>query len=114
MGRIVQRGVVDDMEYAKLQKASPSGIDKDEFVFHKVIMVQPLEDFRLEIVFECGQKKEYDIKPLIDKLSGFSVLRNDPGLFGTVKIEPGGYAISWNDEVDLASEELWNNGILTT
>ena len=102
------------MEYTKLQKASPSGIDKEGFVFHRVIMARALEDYRLEIEFESGQRKEYDVKPLFAKWHEFSILRNDPGLFGLVRIEPGGYAISWNDEIDLASEELWNNGILTT
>ena len=98
------------MEHTKLQKTSAAGIDQGEFVFHKVIAVRSLEGYCLEIAFEGGLKKKYDIKPLFTKWDSFSVLRDVPGLFEYVKIEPGGYAISWNDEIDLSCEELWNSG----
>jgi len=32
-----------------------------EFVFHKVIAVKPLENFILEITFENGSVKKYDL-----------------------------------------------------
>lgn len=32
------------------------------------------------------------------------------GLFQQVKVDAGGFGISWNDEIDLASEELRING----
>lgn len=27
-----------------------------------------------------------------------------------VQVDPGGYGISWNDNVDLSENELWING----
>jgi hypothetical protein len=39
----------------------------------------------------------------------FSLL-SDPGLFRAVRVDPGGYGISWNDHIDLSEYELWTNG----
>ena len=30
-----------------------------------------------------------------------------------VSVDAGGYGISWNDELDLASEDIWDDGKLT-
>ena len=32
------------------------------------------------------------------------------GLFEQVKVDAGGYGISWNDEIDLSCDELYHNG----
>lgn len=34
-------------------------------------------------------------------------------LFDNIQVDTGGYGISWNDELDLDAEELWENGIET-
>ena len=99
------------MEHADIHQNSAAGIRKDKYFFHKVIGVKPLEDYRIEVTFECGTIKNYNVLPLFTKWDFFCALRDEPGLFGLVGIEPGGYAISWNEELDLSSEELWNNGI---
>ncbi len=31
-------------------------------------------------------------------------------LFKCVKVDAGGYGVSWNDEIDLSESELWLNG----
>lgn len=31
-------------------------------------------------------------------------------LFKAVRVEQGGYAISWNDVIDISEYELWNHG----
>ncbi len=36
----------------------------------------------------------------------------DDVLFKNVKVDPGGYGISWNEELDLSEAELWINGML--
>jgi len=38
-------------------------------------------------------------------------LKEISGLFWNVKTDLGGYGISWNDEIDLSCDELWENGI---
>ena len=31
-------------------------------------------------------------------------------LFNSVSVDSGGYGISWNDDVDISCDELWENG----
>lgn len=45
--------------------------------------------------------------PLFDEMPVFSPLRDVPGLFEQVSVDPGGYGISWNDDIDLDASELW-------
>ena len=74
--------------------------------FHKVNSAAPLPDYRLLVRFASGQSKIYDVVPLFDRFPIFQALRNTPGLFEQVQVDPGGYGISWNDDVDLACDEL--------
>ena len=79
-------------------------------MFHKVKSVEPIKEYVLSITFENGEMRTYDIAPLFDRWKDFELLVTAKGLFEQVKIEPGGYAISWNDDIDLSSEELYLNG----
>lgn len=79
-------------------------------ILHRVKSVQPLKDYILSVSFKDGSQKEYDVKPLFNNYSMFDDLKNIPGLFDQVETDPGGYGISWNDEIDLSADELWENG----
>ena len=81
-------------------------------MFHKIENVEALEDYILKITFQGGSIRCYDVKLLFEKWKVFQDLKNIPGLFKQVKVDQGGYGISWNDEIDLSCEELWNNGKL--
>jgi hypothetical protein len=43
-------------------------------------------------------------------LDRFRLLRQE-AFFKAVTVDPGGYGVSWNDEMDLSEYELWNNGV---
>ena len=73
----------------------------------KIHSVQPLEGKQLLVVFANGVRKIYDCKQLLH-LEPFKVLANE-ALFRSVTADPGGYGISWNDNVDLSEYELWVN-----
>ena len=79
-------------------------------MFNKIKSVEPLQNFILKITFEKNTVKYYDIKPLFIKFEIFNLLKNNYILFNKVKVDPGGYGISWNDEIDLSCNELWING----
>jgi hypothetical protein len=98
------------MEHSKVCKTTAIGIEENDSIFHKAVFVKPLKDFILGIVFEDGSVKTYDVCPLFSKWEAFLDLRDSPCLFMQVKIESGGYAISWNDEIDLSCTELRDNG----
>ena len=61
--------------------------------------------------FEDGTVKTYDVSPLFNEIEIFNTLKEVPHLFEQVKVDVGGYGISWNDEIDLSCDELWDNGV---
>lgn len=79
-------------------------------MFNKVKEVEPLQNYVLLVTFENGVKKYYDLNPLLKKWKVFCDLINISGLYNNVKVDAGGYGISWNDNIDLSSNELWENG----
>ena len=79
-------------------------------MFYKIKTVEPLDNFILYVTFENDVKKYYDLKLLFDKWQDFKELQNNKKLFSNVKVDNGGYGISWNEELDLSCNELWENG----
>ena len=79
-------------------------------MFHKVKSVNALPDFRLCVQFSEGVTKIYDVKPLFERLSNFSFLKDNTDIFYSVSVDMGGYGIVWNDELDLSCDELWEHG----
>lgn len=79
-------------------------------MFHKIYVVQPLPDLTLLLWFAGGEIRKYDVKPLLAKWKPFTALL-DEQLFRLVKVDAGGYGISWDDDIDLACNELWDNGM---
>jgi len=80
-------------------------------MFHKVKEVQPLPDYALLVSFANEEKKQYNVKPLLEKWEPFKAFLHTRGLFEQVRVDEGGYGISWNDDIDLSCNELYNNGI---
>jgi len=52
--------------------------------------------------------EEQDVSRLWDN-EMFAPLKN-PSFFKNVKVETGGYAVYWNDNIDISEYELWKNG----
>lgn len=77
--------------------------------FHTIKSVNPLENLIIEVLFNNGIYKRYDLKPLIMKFNVFKALSNLE-VFNDVKVDLGGYGIIWNEDLDLSSEEIWENG----
>ena len=80
--------------------------------YPKINSVQAIGKRTLKIEFDNQQTKKYDITPLL-KREIFQPLKNSV-LFKSVKVEQGGYAISWGKEIDISEYELWCNGEPTT
>ena len=78
-------------------------------MFHKVKEVFPQADLMLNVMFADGTTKEYDVAPLLERFEAFAPLA-DGGLFNAVSVDPGGYGVSWNDDIDLSCDELWEHG----
>ncbi len=80
-------------------------------MFNKIIDVKPISEYILLVTFEGNLKKKYDVKQLFNKFDVFRTLIDVKGLFEQVKVDVGGYGISWNDDLDLSCDELYYNGI---
>lgn len=70
--------------------------------------VKPLQGRRLLVKFGNGAEKVYDCNQLLH-LEMFQSLK-DEAFFKSVKVDAGGYGVSWSDDVDLSEYELWVNG----
>lgn len=79
-------------------------------MFHKIKAVMPMTDMRLCVLFLNGTTKTYDASPLAKKVEAFTRL-NDSSFFDEVEVDSGGYGVSWNDDIDLSCDELWENGV---
>jgi DNA-binding XRE family transcriptional regulator len=77
---------------------------------HRIITkIETKDDLILIATFADGEVVSFDVKTLFDKYPIFKELE-DRELFDSVHIDGIGYGISWNDEIDLASEGIYAKG----
>jgi len=74
----------------------------------QVDTVQPIGEMRLLVRFRNGEQRMYDCEQLLTRPQ-FHLL-TDPGFFQAVRVDVGGYGISWSDDIDLSEYELYTNG----
>ncbi|WP_333156668.1 DUF2442 domain-containing protein [Microcoleus sp. B9-D4] len=78
----------------------------------RIVSAKAIDDRTLMVKFTNLEYKKYDISKLLDNPM-FTTLSN-PVFFRNFTVEPGGYALVWNDEIDISEYELWQNGISCT
>ena len=74
----------------------------------RIYSAKAVDAHTLVIEFNNNQKKKYDITPLLER-EMFAPLKN-PALFKAVQVEQGGYAVVWNNSIDISEYELWSHG----
>ena len=72
-------------------------------ILRDVISVKTRNDYTLELVFETGEKRVFDMKPFLDK-KPFIKLLNSP-LFFKASVQYG--TVTWPGDIDIAPETLW-------
>ena len=72
-----------------------------------VISVKTHEDYTLELVFENGEKRIFDMKPFFEK-KPFTKLQNSP-LFFKASVQYG--TVVWPGNIDIAPETLWTRSV---
>ena len=80
---------------------------------HKIVSVKPMDNLVLLVGFQNGIEKTYDMRALYPVFPQFAIFETDMDLFYQVRVDTGGYGISWNDDLDLAAEDIWEGGIET-
>ena len=78
----------------------------------RIVSAKTIDDNTLMVKFANFEIKKYNISKLLDNPM-FAMLSN-PGFFRNFKIEPGGYALVWNEDIDISEYELWQNGVSCT
>ncbi len=75
----------------------------------KVKEVVATNDYTLIVTFDNAVIKQYNMQDMI-KQPRFLLLKNR-AVFMTVRVDIGGYGVSWDSEIDLSENELWTHGI---
>jgi hypothetical protein len=70
--------------------------------------VKTIGETQLLVTFKNEIEKVYDCGHLLSRPE-FHLL-TIPAFFKAVRIDTGGYGISWSDNLDLSEYELWTNG----
>ena len=81
-------------------------------MYNRLISISFEENLIIMAKFNDGKIVSYNIRQLYDQFPIFKELENDPLLFNNGIIAPGGCGIIFNDEIDIACEELYENGTL--
>ena len=72
----------------------------------RVKSVRPLDDYELEISFENGESRRFDMKPYLGR--GIFVRLRDLALFRGVRVVVG--SIEWPGGLDLSYDTLYVEG----
>jgi len=76
-------------------------------ILYNVISVTTHEDYSLELVFENGEKRLFDMKPFLNK-KPFTKLINSP-LFFKASVKYG--TVVWLGNLDIAPDTLWAHSV---
>lgn len=77
-------------------------------MFHKAIKLEYREGTTLELTFQDGMIKRYDMSVLFGKYPQLKALQ-DRTLFTTGKLL-GPFGIVWNDNLDIETETIYQDG----
>ena len=77
-------------------------------MFHKAIKLEFKEGTALQLTFQDGKVKRFDMAVLFDKYPQLLALRNR-ALFTSGRLA-GYYGIIWNDDLDIEAETLYEDG----
>lgn len=73
---------------------------------HRIQNVKMLDSLNIQAVFLTGEIIQYNLQDLFQSLPQFQKLPSDPVLSSKLKVDQGGYDISWSDDLDLDAETI--------
>ena len=80
--------------------------------FPRIRTARAISNHTLIIEFTNQEIKIYSILTLLDNPIFYPL--QEPAFFRNFQIEPGGYAIVWNEDIDLSEYTLWKNSVPVT
>lgn len=85
--------------------------DKSNFAFYPIRTLTLLRNYEVLAHFHNGDVKRYDFERIIHEFASLKPLADNYDLFKQIHCDVGWYGVIWNDDLDLASEELWYDGV---
>ena len=76
----------------------------------RIKTLKAMDNFLLAVEFDDGHKVIYDVKEDIETLPTFRPLMDVYGLFKQAQLDTSRTCIYWNDEIDLASDSVYEYG----
>ena len=74
--------------------------------------VKFLEDVTVELTYQDGKIIRYDMSQMFSKYPQLEELRRNRKLFESGYLDPGGYGVVWNDELDFDATGIYEDGIV--
>ena len=77
----------------------------------RILKIQPLPDFMLDVLFDDGKRVLYDVKEYMRDIPSYRVLQDVCGLFQQVQLDESRTCIYWNEDIDLPSDSIYEYGL---
>lgn len=71
-----------------------------------------LKGVTLEVTFQDGKVVRYDMSLMFPKYPQLIELQKNRKLFENGHLDPGGYSVIWNDELDFDTTSIYGDGKL--
>ena len=81
-------------------------------MFIAATKIKFLEDVAFEMTFQDGKVIRYDMSKMFSKYPQLKELRENRELFESGKLDIGGYAVVWNDDLDFSASSVYECGEL--
>lgn len=76
----------------------------------RIKALHTMDNYQLSVEFDDGKKVIYDVKEDIAAIPAFRPLAEVYGLFKQAQLDSSRTCIFWNDEIDLASDSVYEYG----
>ena len=73
-----------------------------------VVSVKPMPDFQIDLEYKNGERRLFDVRPLLAVKPWNRIAR--PEVFSLVKVKYG--TVVWPGEIDIAPETLYDDSVL--
>lgn len=74
------------------------------------IKVKFLDDVKLELTYQDGKIIRYDMSVMFSQYPQLEELRNNRDLFTHGHLDPGGYGVIWNEDLDFDTTSIYEDG----
>ena len=74
--------------------------------------VRFLNDVVVELTYQDGKVIRYDMSLMFPKYPQLEELRKNRTLFENGRLDPGGYGVVWNDDLDFDATSIYEDGIV--